>query len=124
MKTVATLVAACAAAALVSAAHAATPAKAASAPASASAPKAAASKAAPQSKPVDINSASAAQLKKLPGIGDAEAERIVAGRPYTSKAELVTRNLIPMGVYQSLRHRIIALPPAKGSPPSKTHGKA
>ncbi len=61
------------------------------------------------SAPVDVNGASLAQLKTLPGIGDAEAKRIVAGRPYLSKASLVTDNILPAGVYQSIRHRIIAI---------------
>ncbi len=61
------------------------------------------------SAPIDINGASLAQLKSLPGIGDAEAKRIVAGRPYLSKASLVTGNIIPAGVYQTIRHRIIAI---------------
>jgi hypothetical protein len=58
---------------------------------------------------IDINSASRARLKTLPWIGDAEADRIVAGRPYPSKASLVTHQVIPAGVYQSIRHRIIAI---------------
>jgi DNA uptake protein ComE-like DNA-binding protein len=60
-------------------------------------------------KPIDINSASRTQLKRLPGIGDAEADRIVANRPYLSKAELVTKQVLPAGVYVSIRGRIIAL---------------
>jgi competence protein ComEA len=58
---------------------------------------------------VDINSASLPQLKTLPGIGDAEATRIVAGRPYFSKADLGVKNVIPTGVYLSLKDRIIAI---------------
>ena len=81
------------------------PAAAASARA-ASAPAAAAS-AVP--RPIDINSASKAQLKTLPGIGDAEAERIVARRPYLSKADLVTAEVIPAGTYVSIKNRIIAV---------------
>lgn len=69
-------------------------------------------KAAPAQRLVDINSASRQQLKTLPGIGDAEAERIVAGRPYLSKADLVATKALPAGSYQSIRHSIIALPPA------------
>lgn len=71
---------------------------------------------------IDINSASRAQLKTLPGIGDAEAVRIVAGRPYLSKGSLVTAGVIPAGVYQSIRHRIVAIqksPPGHPAPPGK-----
>jgi competence protein ComEA len=57
---------------------------------------------------VDINSAKAAQLKTLPGIDDAQAEKIIAGRPYRTKAELVTRKVIPHGVYEGLKRNIIA----------------
>ncbi len=91
----------------------------------ASAPAHAASKPAAQQRvPIDINSASKAELKTLPGIGDAEAEKIIAGRPYLSKADLVTKGLIPAGVVQSIRHEIVALPPAKGAPQAKPHGKS
>ncbi len=69
--------------------------------------------------PIDVNSASPAQLKTLEGVGDAEARRIVAGRPYHSKADLVTRNVIPAGIYQSIRHRIIAIQP--GTPRAGRH---
>ena len=59
--------------------------------------------------PLDINSASAAQLKQLPGIGDEQAARIVAGRPYLSKADLVTGGAIPAGTYLAIKRRIVAL---------------
>lgn len=57
---------------------------------------------------VDINSAPVSALKTLPGIGDAEARRIVAGRPYLSKAELVTKRVLPEGPYTAIRRHIIA----------------
>ncbi len=59
-------------------------------------------------KLVDINSASKAELKKLPGIGDAEADKIIAGRPYLTKAHLVTRNIVPQGIYEGLKRQVIA----------------
>lgn len=64
--------------------------------------------AAPQAEPVDINSASKEQLKKLPGIGDAEAEKIIAGRPYLSKAHLQTHNVISPGLYLTLSPLVVA----------------
>jgi competence protein ComEA len=81
-------------------------------PASVPAPSANAPTASKKAAPVtlvDINSASRAQLKTLPGIGDAEASRIIAGRPYLSKADLATKNVIPTGVYLSLKRQIIAI---------------
>jgi DNA uptake protein ComE-like DNA-binding protein len=73
-------------------------------------PPMAAKKTAPATpvKLVDINSANREQLKALPGIGDAEAARIIAGRPYLSKAELATKNVLPTGVYISIKNLIIA----------------
>jgi DNA uptake protein ComE-like DNA-binding protein len=59
-------------------------------------------------KLVDINSASRKELKTLPGIGDAEAEKIIANRPYLSKTELVGKNVLPIGPYLSLKNKIIA----------------
>jgi hypothetical protein len=59
--------------------------------------------------PIDINSASKAQLKTLPGIGDAEAGRIVAGRPYLSKADLASKDALPLGIYLQIKDRIVAV---------------
>lgn len=59
-------------------------------------------------KLVDINSASKAELKTLPGIDDALANKIIAGRPYLSKAFLVTRNIVPAGAYETIKRQIIA----------------
>ena len=64
---------------------------------------------APAVKLVDINSASRAELKTLPGIGDAEAKKIIANRPYLSKTELVGKGVLPVGPYLSLKNRVIAM---------------
>ena len=61
-------------------------------------------------KLVDINSASKAQLKKLPGIGDAEADQIIAGRPYLTKAHLLTQNIMSRGAYEQIHSLVIAEP--------------
>jgi len=78
-----------------------------------SAPKAAekgakAKKPATPDNPVDINSASKAQLKRIPGVDDAVADKIIAGRPYLSKAHLVTRNIISGTHYAQVKDLIIA----------------
>ncbi len=66
-------------------------------------------------KLVDINSAKSDQLKTLPGISDAEAAKIIAGRPYSSKADLAVRNIIDTGVYEGLKKLIIAKQPNKSA---------
>lgn len=65
----------------------------------------------PDPKPIDINSASRAQLLSVPGIGEAEAAKIIAGRPFLSKADLVTQRILPEGLYVSLKKRLMAKPP-------------
>jgi len=65
-------------------------------------------KAATPDYPVDINSASKAQLKKIPGVNDALADKIIAGRPYLSKAHLVTRNILSGTHYAQVKDLIIA----------------
>jgi DNA uptake protein ComE-like DNA-binding protein len=66
----------------------------------------------PPAKLIDLNSASRAELKTLPGIGDAEATKIIANRPFLTKGELVTKKVIPTGPYLSLKNRVMALPKA------------
>lgn len=79
--------------------------------AAASAPKA------PAAKPVDINSATKTELMKLPGIGEAEAQKIMAGRPYLSKARLVADKILTLPAYEALKGRIVAV--QKAQPPAK-----
>lgn len=57
---------------------------------------------------VDINHANLNALKTLPGIGEAEAQRIVAGRPYLTKADLVSKKVLSEGPYLAIRRHIIA----------------
>lgn len=57
---------------------------------------------------VDINTATADQLKAIPGIGDAYSKRIIDGRPYTAKNQLVSRGVLPQGVYDKIKDQIIA----------------
>ena len=55
---------------------------------------------------IDINTASAEQLKTLPGMGDAEADNIIKGRPYQQEEELIERNIIPWTVYEQIKNKI------------------
>ena len=81
-------------------------------PASAATPAALQATAA-STAPLDINTATPDQLKALPGIGDAYAVRIVKGRPYTAKNQLVTRGVLPQATYLKIQDRIIAKRPSK-----------
>ena len=60
-----------------------------------------------RNKLVDINTATKQELKKLPGISDTEADKIIAGRPFGSKAWLVTKNIIPKETYQAINGKIV-----------------
>ena len=57
---------------------------------------------------VDINSANKQALTKLPGVTAADADKIIAGRPYGSKAHLLSRNILAPDVYQGLNKLVIA----------------
>jgi len=57
---------------------------------------------------IDINSATADQLKAIPGIGETYSAKIIKGRPYRAKNELVQKNILPQHVYDKIKDKIIA----------------
>jgi len=57
---------------------------------------------------LDINTATAEQLKALPGIGDAYSEKIIKGRPYQRKDELVQKKILPRATYEQVKYKIVA----------------
>src|SRR5579872_4996597 len=78
---------------------AATPAKA---------PAAAPAKPAKSGDLLDLNSATVDQLKALPGIGDAYSKKIVDGRPYQRKDQLVSKSVVPKATYDKIKDLVVA----------------
>jgi competence protein ComEA len=63
---------------------------------------------APKAELLDINSATVDQLEGLPGVGKAYSAKIIAGRPYKGKDELVSKSIVPQKTYDGIKDKIIA----------------
>jgi competence protein ComEA len=59
-------------------------------------------------KLLDINSAAKEELEKLPGIGTAYSQKIINGRPYAKKDQLVSKGIIPQATYEKIKNLVIA----------------
>jgi DNA uptake protein ComE-like DNA-binding protein len=65
----------------------------------------------PRAGLVDLNTATATELKGLPGLSDTDSTKIIQGRPYTDKNQLVSRHVVSEATYDKIKDHVVAKQP-------------
>jgi competence protein ComEA len=65
----------------------------------------------PNTDPIDINTATAVQLKALPGVSESDSAKIIQGRPYSDKSQLVSKKVVSEATYDKIKDHIVARQP-------------